>query len=370
MQKKSITTILIAGNKIKATVAQRGNSNAFALLANVTTLHDGILNGEFLNEANFSLSLSACLSKAEAESHQSILEAYVGVPAEFCSFETAIHDVNLGTKKKVTPELLNSIFESTTANQQKKNYALISCSTVSCRLDDKTDVVSPVGHKAKSLKITLSYAFVRSSFLAFLNKCCKNYGLSAAIFVPMPVCEYVSLFSESQREQGVLYMNCNALSTCLVYGKGDGVVKLFSFPVGVAHIISDIQEVFPLPYEQAEQLVYSTVLTALPDESETIEVHGLSVSLKMVWDLVNYRVNSIAKQACATIDMFEENGIFVDNIYLTGDGIARVKGVKHHYEKRTNKTVAILAPSVPRFAKPQFASQYSLLKYSSRDSTK
>ncbi|MFA6860019.1 MAG: hypothetical protein WCR30_01365 [Clostridia bacterium] len=370
MQKKILNTILISGNKIDVSVALKENDTIFAFLAKETTPHDGIYNGEFLNETNFSLSLSSCLSKAEAESKIQITEAYVGIPAEFCDFEVVSQEIIFPAKKTITAEVINEILGNASSGEEKTNQTLLSCSIISSLLDDKEKTISPIGLKAKKINLNISFAYVNNTFLNFLNKCFKSYGLNSAIFVPMPVCELTSLLGEEIRKKGALIIDGNTLSVNVFFGKGEGIVKSFSFPIGVAHMVSDIQEVFDLTYSEGEKLVYSTVLSAIPDEKDEILVCNKSIQAKMIWDIVNWRVNQIIKQINSTIEMFEEDGLVCDKIYLTGDGFAKIKGVKYNFERKSNKGFEILFPKNPVFNKPQLAPDFSLLKYSSKEQFK
>ena len=86
-------------------------------------------------------------------------------------------------------------------------------------------------------------------------------------------------------------------------------------------------------------------------------------------------VNEIALDAVDSFagfvsEFIEENAsIFADNlrIYLTGGGLAYLRGIKSHLSARLGAPVEILAPKVPMHNKPDESSVFAMLNFALKD---
>ena len=152
------------------------------------------------------------------------------------------------------------------------------------------------------------------------------------------------------------------LSTSVALGKGDGILDLKAFSMGGAHIAGDICEALGVEFELAEEakrlvdlnLNYARGIVLVSNGEEAINASDAC-------EITKSRLDLFAETFAEIFDMLEGVIPSYMEIYLTGEGIAAVRGAKKYLSEQLGKNLEILTPKLPGFVKPEDSTKASVL---------
>ncbi len=290
---------------------------------------------------------------------------YVGVPAEFSRVETKTSLMNLGREKLISSSIINELHAKGDQYSRYDGWEVFSSSAINYLLDDERNVVNPYGERAKNIKATISYVYVKSEFVELFDVIAKQLGFEEAKYISSPWAVATRFVDEDSRYYGALSLDIGFGSTSLSYVKGDGLVKMASASIGKGSIYGKLSQQLNVSFDEALSIEKSINLDfeALEGALYTIftESQVKTYRAKDVNNAVSARIKEIADFVNTVIN--EEPGLISDTVtlYLTGGGIAGIKGGLITLEKYLKRKVRGRAPGITNYDKPYFASMYALL---------
>lgn len=151
------------------------------------------------------------------------------------------------------------------------------------------------------------------------------------------------------------------ISSSLLVGSGEGILDLKSFSLGGGHISADMCEALDVDFELAEKarelvdlnLNYADDAILVADAGDNV-IYGTEAC-----EIVRAALDSFAEIIGGILDEAELPSYAP--LYLTGEGIAAIRGAKKYLGTALGRTVEIVAPKLPGYAKPCNATKISLL---------
>ena len=358
------TVLDFGSSKITVVSGTKNVNNNFNIFATGVCEYAGYMDGEFLEPNLLRDCVATAINNAQMNMNHKITKLYVGVPAEFCVNE--IQDVSVSFKSKtlLKKQIVSQLFNKNETNNLSATHSIINKAPIYYLIDGDNKVLNPIGSYANSLVVKTSYIYIENKIMALLSSVFSSLGIKEYVFVSSTLAQATYLLNDSIRYSGAYLVDIGYISSSVCSVMGDGLIDLKSFSIGGAHITSDLSELLNLPFLQAEQLKRKLILTLKPSQMDTYEVllnnKIANISVKTANEIALARIDMIIE----TLEKIIKNFTLKPNnniIYLTGGGIALIRGVKHYLYKTLGKKVKIVVPEPMQLAKPEMSSVVSLL---------
>ena len=368
MQKNCVSVLDFGSSKITVVTGTKNVNNNFNIYATGVCDYAGYMDGEFLEPNLLKEAIQTAINNAQMNMEQKISRLYVGIPAEFCV--NSIQDVTINFKSPTTlrKNIVINLFNLKEVNNYSATHTVINKSPIYYILDGDNKVYDPIGYIATNVLIKSSYIYVENKTLALLSSILTGLGIKDVVFVSSTLAESLYLLKPAIRQNGAYLVDVGYISSSVTSVMGDGIIDLKSFSLGGAHITGDLSELLNLPFLQAEQLKRKLILTLKPTAMDYYEVFIdnkiAKVSVKTANEIALARIDMIASTIDKIIKSFSLKPNASNVIYLTGGGLALLKGIKYYLNKTLGKKFEIVVPEPLQLAKPEMSSVISLLNAS------
>lgn len=337
MRDKNVVVLDIQSSKISVLVGYESVNQNYKIVCKNIVDYAGFMQGKFLLEEKLEEEISNVLNLTQINYNRKIEKVYVGVPAEFCYNGLNEAELQLKMPVKIKQKHLDVLFEKSSP-LSISSKTLINRSAVEYQLDDE-EVDNPIGKTGCKIWCRMSEIFASNYFVELIGNILDNCKIKEYEFVSAELSEGLYLFDEDIRKDGAVVIDCGYITTSLFSVKNEGLLDLKSFSKGGGYITSDLAEILELGYNDAEMLKRKLVLTIQPTE---LDVYQLSkdktVDVKTANDIALARIDAIIDGIKKCLSKFRMES---DRVYLTGGGIAKIKGIKYYLGNRLSKKVEI-----------------------------
>lgn len=135
-----------------------------------------------------------------------------------------------------------------------------------------------------------------------------------------------------------------------------------SFSMGGAHICADIFEALDVPFEMAEEAKRLVDLNLnYSDEAVLVSDGENAVYAQDACEIAKNRLDVFAEILSDIFKEIEDDAPSYMSVYLTGEGVASMRGAKKYLSEQLGKNIEIITPKLPGFVKPEDSSKASLL---------
>lgn len=359
---KAVVVADFGSSKINVFAGVANAYNNLNILAKHEQEYQGFIDGKFIEEDKVGKAFITAINLVQANLNQKITKIFVGVPSEFCFLTINNYNLDFKLKTKIIKKQLDFLF-NLPSSKEFKDKTLINKSAIHYQVNGKI-TTQPLGMQTKAIKAKVSEVYVENYFINLLLSIVSTLNIQLE-FICTTLAQGYYLLDEKQKHTGSIIVDCGFTSTSVSYHIGQGLTELKSFSLGGGHITSDLQEILNLPYIHAEQLKQKLILTIRPSP---LDVYNLSIlknpveiSVKTANDIALARIEVIANAIIKCLNAFENKPTTHDIVYLTGGGLAYLKGIKYYLSKIMKRKVILLAPMPMQFNKPHLSSTISLL---------
>lgn len=361
--KQQLSSILdIGSSKLSVLTGTKGCNQNFVVYGKSDVEYNGFSDGEFFEPELLKERIGKAIENVELLTGLAIKELTVGIPTEFCFSLTKKINVTFPSRKKLKPEILQEIYES--AFEQMEGYLPLSVEPIYNILDDGKKLIDVSNKKTSKLTAFINCIYARSDFIELFNYLLGELGIVKVDYVCSSLSETQFLLGQLTSE--AMIIDLGYLTTSVAVAKGNGLVNLFSFSLGGAHIIADLCECLNLTFKEAEELKNNIVLSLQPNTTDIYETSHLGrnrkIFTKIANEIVEDRLNYIASTINVCIQKCQNKDYMP--IYLTGGGISQIKGAKEILSEKLGQNIGLIYPQVIEFNKPYYSSLISLLNYS------
>ena len=309
--------------------------------------------------------IQASIQEAENQSHRRIREIHVGVPGEFCRVYVTETTLQLqGVDPHVTPADVERIFTMADQDIQPVRGVIIHRSPAWFTVDDGKKTMEPVGMKGSTLKTFVSFVVADEFFLNDINRRMQALGIEVAGFFSLPMGESLLFLPPEDRDRTAVLLDIGYLNTEIMVVEGDALVFHKVIPIGGAHITVDLTYGLEIPMSTAEQIKRAYIfgmpggdtIEALLDNSRTA-----SFDREQVARVLEPRVDEIAEEIRNEL---ERSGVRLgswSNIYLTGGGLALMRGGREYLSAQLERPVRAPSPRAAKLNSPIYSSSLGLM---------
>ena len=352
-------------SKVVTLVAESGGYHRCDIIGAGQVPYDGYTDGYWNTPEKVSEAIQASIQEAENQSHRRITEIHVGVPGEFCRVYVIESTLQLqGVDPHVTPADVDRIFAIADENLQPVRGIIIHRSPAWFTVDDGKKTMEPVGMKGSTLKTLVSFVVADEFFLNDINRRMQALGVEVAGFFSLPMGESLLFLPPEDRARTAVLLDVGYLNTEIMAVEGDALVYHKVIPIGGAHITVDLTYGLEVPMAVAEQIKRNYIF-GMPggDNIEAMLDNGRTESFERdaVARVLEPRVDEIADEIRKNLD---ESGVRLgswSNVYLTGGGLALMRGGREYLASQLKRPVRAPSPKAAKLNSPIYSSSLGLM---------
>ncbi len=360
MKKPEAAIIDFGSEKITVLVGRSSQEGNLLITTRTESPYAGFADGELLEPDAVLQSLSRAVNAAEQESGLQIRDVYVGVPGEFTSVSTNETTLSFKTRKKITQEEMNMVYDYANKFGRSTKYTLMSRSPIYYQLDDGRAVVDPMNQMSSSLYGQVSYLFVENNFKNVVSMALKNLGMQRFEFLSGNLAEALFLIEPQVRDRCAILIDIGYITSSIMLVKGDGLLFLKSFSIGSGHIAADLSTVLEIGFDEAQKLLGKVNLNLDFDANDVYSV-GKNYPAQKVNAIVEARVEDIAEKLKQCFSSCEMEFPQETPVFLTGGGLAYLKGGANALSGYLGRPVTLLTSDYNETKDPASASAYGVL---------
>lgn len=352
-------------SKVVTLVAESGGYHRCDIIGAGQVPYDGYTDGYWNTPEKVSEAIQASIQEAENQSHRRITEIHVGVPGEFCRVYVIESTLQLqGVDPHVTPADVDRIFAIADENLQPVRGIIIHRSPAWFTVDDGKKTMEPVGMKGSTLKTLVSFVVADEFFLNDINRRMQALSVEVAGFFSLPMGESLLFLPPEDRDRTAVLLDVGYLNTEIMAVEGDALVYHKVIPIGGAHITVDLTYGLEVPMAVAEQIKRNYIF-GMPggDNIEAMLDNGRTESFERdaVARVLEPRVDEIAEEIRKNLD---ESGVRLgswSNVYLTGGGLALMRGGREYLASQLERPVRAPSPKAAKLNSPIYSSSLGLM---------
>lgn len=337
-----IAFIDVGSDKIFVKVGMIAKDNVFNIKASSEIGYDGFMEGDWLNGDEVSKSVTYCLDKALYNTQNKLSAIYVGVPSDFARVQTCANKMAFGCNHKINNGDIVTIKNGLAPNNDGR-FEVIGSGVIGYRLDGKYETLEPIGKICYNLEVSLSFNMCKKSFCDLFKTILSDYTRRVK-FIPLSLAQSLMATDKNVRlKNSAVLVDIGYLTTDIAYIRGDGLVALNTLPVGGGHIAYDLSYGLEIDYNQACDLKKELDLNMNDGEIEIETNKGLAnVEKSFVNMIAKARIEEIAELIGDIIAKYPIKYESFLKIYLTGRGIAHIKGVRSVIASAINRPCELI----------------------------
>jgi len=368
MAKKELFALDIGSGKIRGAYAIVDENRNINVRSIADTKYAGYSDGALLEPDNLQDELQKVLNRLCENTEKTIKHLVVGVPSEFCGIVIKQVETFYSKPTLITDASVSGILEQAKDDLILEDHRILHADYVSFLDEDGNKTSNPIGKSELMLRMEVSFVYAVNDFCTYVENCLSNLGVDKIEFVASPLAQAQSLFTISEREDGILFMDNGFISSFVGTIKGNGLTSLTSFSLGGGHITALLMESLNISYKQADELKHKIMLTVNPIELDFYESDNansfLPIPARQVNRYAKLKVQQIANivQKCLDHVRFE----WLDeetNLYITGSGLASIKGSREILSESLKRNVEMVKSTINNLENLSMSALASIIHY-------
>lgn len=359
---KDIAVLDVNSRLVTAIVGSKRAQSVFGIKAMAEKQHQGYENGEWFDKDETVEFAKSVLVEAMKEAESRTKRLFVGVPAEFVVVITKEVSIRLDRRRRVVDDDIAYLLKKGDDFDSNK-YVTINTSAIYYSLDDQDKIYNDVRDmEAVKVDACVSYMLCEKSFIDMFDKVASLLGFTDVKYVATCWAECMALLEKEQRDNVYMLIDVGYLSSSVCIAKGEGILDMKSFSMGGAHICADIFEALDVPFDMAEEAKRLVDLNLnYSDEAVLVSDGDNVVYAADACEVAKNRLDVFVEVLAGIFKEIEDDAPSYMPVYITGEGIASMRGATKYLSEQLGKNMEIITPKLPGFVKPEDCSKASLL---------
>lgn len=340
--------------------------NEYRVLGMESVDYDGFGRGEFCLPENLDQTVSAVLAETERQANRKIKSVFIGVPAEFSAVVINKVRTNHGNERVIKDADVERLLNSGDKRDVIDHYKVLHKCPLFFGIDNES-TMEPIGRRATALSAAVSYLYADMGFTRAMRKLFGDMGIAVRGFLSVSLGQALTLLKREQRDATCVLIDCGYSSTAVMVIKGEGLAFHTNIPIGGRNITNDISLALNINQDHAEQLKRRCIfgLNVSPDDMYEIIDKTTAKILRYPTQAVNEVMQARIEELCDIImEALEYSKCVLPEktaVYITGGGIAMIRGIKELMSVNMDMQVNILSPKGTRLNKPLHSAMSGLL---------
>lgn len=330
--------------------------------------YKGYHHGAFADEKDLQNAVLDAVTAARRESKRHIRQIAVGVPAPFARLELVPAEVEVnGRGGKVSHEDVDELIAASLDFEQPEGFELMHSTPVEFLTDKSPRRDIPIGASAKTLGGTISHVYVDSRFKQLITEALDADGVEADMFVSTPLASSLFVIPEEERSDRSILIDVGYTHTDISLVSNSALIKCVTLEIGGRHFAGDLAYALNIPLAAAENVKRRYVYSLdYQDSIDNIRIPGggtLRVEHGVIQYILEERASELAEMILNTLmDMHALTPEPV-SVYLTGGGLALMRGSAEFMERRLGLELKHRMPWMPRLSSPNYASAFGVTDF-------
>ena len=233
-------------------------------------------------------------------------------------------------------------------------------------VDDGKKTMTP-GGRGQRLKAMTTFVIADPQFIEDVSEMIGRQNITILGFLSCSLGESLLVLSLEDRDRAAVLIDVGYLNTEISVVEGDAIVYHAILPRGGGHITADLATQLRIPMRAAEQIKRGYVFN--PDEfdansfSEVFDENGRRMTFPR--EQVSKIVDESFSELAGMIDMTIRNDCepFLgkkSQVFLTGGGIALMRGAREALAAKINRPVKVSAAKSSKLNSPVFSASLGL----------
>lgn len=359
---KDIAVLDVNSRLISAIVGSKRAQSVFGIKSLVEKQHQGYENGEWFDKDDTVDIAKSVLLDAMKSADSRTKKLFIGVPAEFVTVVTKEVGIRLDRQRRVIDDDIDYLLKKGDDFDTDK-YLTINTSAIYYSVNGDEKIYSDVRDmEASGVDACVSYMLCERSFVKTFDEVASSLGFTDVRYVATCWAECMSLLEKEQRDGVYMLIDIGYLSSSVCIAKGEGILEMKSFSMGGAHICADIYEALDVPFDMAEEAKRLVDINLNYNDEAVLVGDGENVVYATdACEIAKNRLDVFADVISDIFKEIEEDAPSYVPVYLTGEGVASMRGAKKYLSEQLGKNIEVVTPKLPGFVKPDDCSKASLL---------
>jgi len=369
--KTQAAAIEFGTSKIVTILAESGGFNRCEIIGSGTVHYDGYKGGYWNRPDLLADAVRNSISAAELEAKTRIRSVYVGVPCEYFKVRVAEAEIDIDSADgRIWDEHVDAVMDAAADKLRlvEMEATVIHRSPAWFSADDKKHTLNIVGTSAAKLKAMVSFIVVDPDFMEDVCELFSALGITVMGFFAPVLGQVLLTLPQEDRERSAILVDVGYLNTEITVAEGEACVYHAVLPIGGGNIAADLVYDLQLSLREAEeikrtfQLIEDGFDKPLPVVTLMDEFGGrLELPREAVKSSIEHSLDELCDMIGKTIrDAADMTGPR-SQIYLTGGGIAMMKGGREYLSQKLERPVRMPAPRTNRLSNPNYTSVLGML---------
>lgn len=364
--KTTAAVIDFGTNKIVTVFAESGAFSRCDVRGSGTVPYNGIQDGNWVDPIELAGQVKQSIAAAELEAKASIKEIFVSVPADFVRFKLADAEVPIAAQDgRITEEDMDAVHDAAAESLalEMQSALVVHRSPAWFSVDGGKKTMSPIktDKKGSMLRALTSFVLADEGFVRQMHELFDPMQITIRGFVAPALGEAMRYIPTDERDRVAILVDVGYLSTEFSVVEGDAIIYHRVLPVGGGFITADLCDNLNIGMEAAERLKreFSLEMDELAEEKTYAVVMEDSQLVFPAVDVAGAMARTMDELLAGIDEALHEAGASVGTssmIYLTGGGIALMKGAAQWLEEQTGRTVKIAQTGSAKLGGPAFTS--------------
>ncbi len=368
--KTSAAVIDFGTNKIVTVLAESGAFSRYDIRGTGTVPYNGYQKGEWIAPIDLPSQVKQSIAAAELEAKAAIKEIFVAVPADFIEIRLADAEVNVPEESgKVTEELMDAVQDAAADSLGliSESGCLVHRSPAWFIADGGKKTMQPLrtGRRCSTLRALTSFVVAKEEFVRTMREMFASMQITIRGFVSAAFGEAILYIPTEERDKTACLIDVGFLNTEISVVEGDAIVYHKVLPIGSGFMMADLMEYLNLDMDTAEELkrefsfrmderaekVYSVVID---DRRYEFTVQMVAGAMARTMDELLDGMEDALREAGTALSANAK-------IYLTGGGLAPMKGAAEWLSEKLGRTVKEVQTNSNKLGGAWYASTHGVI---------
>jgi cell division protein FtsA len=360
------TAILdIGSSKIVCLIGGINEDGRLVIYGSGTSEYAGFRHGEFKSAAELGDTIAMVLDKAQTEAKRRIRRLVVGVPGAFST--SCLKHAQREVEGTIKDSDVSALIDDSLKFEHPANSSIIHSTPVSFSIDGTDSYDIPTGAQAKQLGGDIAHIFVSDAFVTPIASVLEKLEIKLELLVSQLLATGLFLIPAEARSSTAGVVDVGYWHTDVGVMRANALVYGETLGVGGAHFASDVAYGLNLPIASTEMLKRRYVFGLdYAGASENVKLRTGAIEA-VDQETVQYIIEERAKELSNLIQnilLKPQSGFKKgDTVYLTGGGLAMMRGSREFLEMQLETPVELTTPWAPILGSPNYVSAYSVLDF-------
>ena len=327
----------------------------------------GFQNGAIIDQRSLNNAIVEAVSKTEQEARMRIREMAIGVPAPFCKIVMTEATLPIGSRsKRVMAEDIDDVISLSLKKVKLGGYVLMHSTPVSFSVGGVVSSTLPTGAKTEELGALVSHMYVQESFIQSMEQALSPLDIEISMNVASQLCGALAIIPEKERVRPAILIDAGYLQTDVSLVENAALTDSRTIDIGGKHFASDLAFGLDIPLDTAEQVkrryvflqepLSSTEIVRTPSGAKRVD----HAAIELIIEARAVELVSLMRAALKEMGVSPEASPVT---YLTGGGIAMMKGGIDYLKRGLQLSIQRDTPWVADMDTPNYTSAFAALDF-------